>query len=244
MMEQGQDIQLSDYIHQSDLNFHADNIEYQGNNDEMMNPAADDPQLPPHEIKDLFEACLNARERNDEAGWENIRIWLRQHTVEEASNAAKVSVGGDHGGSTPLHIICESSPPIDIVEVLLQCAPESLQVMGYNDRVPLHYACAKASAGVIKLLVKEFPDATHIQDADGRTPLHFALGRTEYPVSLEVASMLISSPELPRVGDDAGYLVSYDLWLIVHARCFANITNFCVLTSTWPLYFFVSYTLT
>ena len=181
-------------------------------------------------IVGLFNACLHAStlqrrsSGNDDAGdkkesgsassevWEDIRNWLRKHSVDEACEAAKMR--GGVRDSTPLHLVCECSPPVDIVEVLLRCAPECARLVDANRRLPLHYACAKSSDAVVQMVWEVFEEGAACVDMDGRTPLHFALGRTENPISAEIASLLVLDGDLVSVNDNNGYIVSFTFYNI------------------------------
>ena len=56
--------------------------------------------------------------------WNAIRQWLRTHTAEEARQAAELT--GEYN-TTALHLACRNVPPVDVVDVLLSAAPDTVQ---------------------------------------------------------------------------------------------------------------------
>lgn len=80
---------------------------------------------------------------------------------------------------TAVHIACRNSPPLDVIDVFLTIADETLQAQDSFGWLPIHYACAcAASSDVVKVLAEKYPESKTTVDRRGRTPLHFALGQS------------------------------------------------------------------
>lgn len=73
-------------------------------------------------------------ERED--AWDAIRQWLRTHTAEEARQAAELT--GEYK-TTALHLTCRNVPPVDVVDVLLSAAPDTVEWEDSFGWLPLHY---------------------------------------------------------------------------------------------------------
>ena len=56
--------------------------------------------------------------------WDLVRRWFRNHNVGEAQKAAKV-LGEIQ--TTPLHIACKNNPPYDVIDQLLDAAPDTVR---------------------------------------------------------------------------------------------------------------------
>ena len=109
-----------------------------------------------------------------DAKWENLRRWFIDHTSSDVRHSACVRQGMFN--TTPLHLLCQiKSVPLDIIEVVIESAPEAVSWEDSNGWLPLHYACAKgASIQVLKALLKVYPEGQLVRDQRSRTPLHFA----------------------------------------------------------------------
>ena len=71
-----------------------------------------------------------------EEAWDAIRQWLRTHTAEEARQAAELT--GEYK-TTALHLTCRNVPPVDVVDVLLSAAPDTVEWEDSFGWLPLHY---------------------------------------------------------------------------------------------------------
>mmetsp|Transcript_15428 Transcript_15428/g.22553 ORF Transcript_15428/g.22553 Transcript_15428/m.22553 type:complete len:931 (+) Transcript_15428:124-2916(+) len=150
-----------------------------------------------HDVTRLYTICEEASNRQGEAGnrrnslaasiqsvdvmsstWDAIREWLAAHPMPGERAVAATYQG--QFMTTALHIVCKlQSPPTDIVQDLIDCAPETVAWADSNDWLPLHLACAfGASYDVLSLLVQAYPEGRVAQDKRRRTPLHFAFGAT------------------------------------------------------------------
>lgn len=92
----------------------------------------------------------------------------------------------DRMGDLPLHIVCDSGAPFQVVQRLIQAHKPALQKRGFCGRLPLHYAAySKPSVNVIKLLLRHYPEGATVLDEDGRLPLHLAVIRNAPKQSIE-----------------------------------------------------------
>lgn len=149
---------------------------------------------------------VEAQQRRDHVDqtWDNIRKWLWAHQNPE-DRAAAASVRGSND-ATPLHNVCKlSNPPQDIIQALLEAAPETVMWPDSHGWLPLHHACANgACGGVLKILTDAYPEGKTRQDSQNRSPLHFYLTQRSDTASAMAENMdfLCNSgaAELPDVG--------------------------------------------
>jgi len=120
----------------------------------------------------------NGEDQADQA-WESIREWLTAHPSTQERQVAATYQG--HHNTAAIHLVCKFvDPPLDIVEALIACDPETVRWPDANGWLPLHHACANnASAQVLRCLVSAFPAGKTAQDTRDRTPLHFVFFRTD-----------------------------------------------------------------
>jgi ankyrin repeat protein len=116
----------------------------------------------PHQHRELVEHT-----------WDLVRRWLWSHQDAEERGAAAYIRG--QANATPLHLMCKlNNPPSDLIQDIVDAAPD---VAGWTDShgwLPLHHACANgASPDVLRLLIDAYPDGKTTQDSLNRTPLHF-----------------------------------------------------------------------
>mmetsp|Transcript_4676 Transcript_4676/g.7059 ORF Transcript_4676/g.7059 Transcript_4676/m.7059 type:complete len:918 (+) Transcript_4676:152-2905(+) len=106
--------------------------------------------------------------------WKSMRAWFSAHQSQEERYQAATYLGLLE--STPLHVACKlPDPPSDIIQKLIDCAPETVSWADSNGWLPLHIACATGAPGdVLSLLVESYPEGKVAQDERLRTPLHFA----------------------------------------------------------------------
>jgi len=78
-------------------------------------------------------------------------------------------------------MVCKlTDPPVDIVEMLIECSAETVTWQDSNGWLPLHHACANGASGkVLSVLVEAYPEGKIRQDKRFRTPLHFAFFRKD-----------------------------------------------------------------
>jgi len=141
--------------------------------------------------------------REAEASWQPVRDWLGSHSADEVRAAAEQR---GESGLTALHFAARHDPPLDVVDVLLSIAVDTVQWPDSFGWLPIHYACASGSdTDVIKALAEAYPESKTTVDRRGRTPLHFALG--DKPASPDVI-FLLASTGAASYPDEIGMLVS------------------------------------
>ena len=129
---------------------------------------------------------------------------------------AAVLEARERSGQTVLHVACERSVPIDIVEILLSIVDkykykydieyDIVRCSTIDGWLPLHYACNYPNNyEVVRRLVEAYPESKNRQDLKGRTPLHFSM-REENMNRPEVVALLSSAS---GIADDNGILVSF-----------------------------------
>ena len=67
-------------------------------------------------------------------------------------------------------------PPADLIDRIVQVAPEIASWVDSHGWLPLHNACANThgvSQQVLEILIEANPDSILHQDGQKRTPLHF-----------------------------------------------------------------------
>ena len=160
-------------------------------------------------LLELYILCEKAYfddtdEQNDDC-WEEVRSWLRSHSITQAREAAMIT---GENNVTPLYLACRNNAPIDIIEVLVGVAPKTVEMDNANGWLPMHTACHfGASLEVLRVLADAYPDSTHCVDLRGRTPLHFALGNIDRPIS-PAAVLLLLTGGAGKCTDMGGMLVS------------------------------------
>ena len=110
-------------------------------------------------------------------------------------------------GNTALHNICKlDNPPVDVVQSLMDCSPETVTWQDSNGWLPLHHACANGGSGqVLRVLVDAYPVGKVAQDKRLRTPLHFAFFRKDAQKSIEMAN---TNDDLDDVGNSMAEIVT------------------------------------
>eukprot|EP00980_Cylindrotheca_fusiformis_P007082 scaffold1482_cov120-Cylindrotheca_fusiformis.AAC.24 len=103
-------------------------------------------------------------------------------------------------GNLLLHETCRIDPPVAVVEALLKANKNAVNAKGEKGYLPLHYACACASATVVEKLLKAYPEAAKIRnESDLMLPLHIA---SKWGFSKGVMNVLLASyPEGSKVRD-------------------------------------------
>ena len=78
---------------------------------------------------------------------------------DQEDHAAAASVR-ENNGVTPLHLVCKlPNPPADIVQALLEEAPDTVILADTHGWIPLHRACASGASGeVLKILTNAYPE--------------------------------------------------------------------------------------
>lgn len=181
--------------------------------------------------KDTEESKVEARN-----SWQPVREWLSTHSAEEVRAAAELR---GESGLTALHFACRNVPPIDVIDVFLSIAEDTVRWPDSFGWLPVHYSAASgaflsvcprcnptkalslthnrsAIAGsdskVIKALAEAYPECKTAVDRRGRTPLHFALG--DKPASPDVV-LLLSTSGAAGYADDNGMVRACS----IHCTC-------------------------
>ena len=162
-------------------------------------------------LRDLCgDACLN---KGNEADLMKIQQWLQENELNH--DLLKKSAGyRDNYRYTPLHYLVCAHPSLNLVEKLIQLAPETVKVKNISGCLPLHLCCGYgASTEVIKMILEAYPEAAQIQDNNGRLPLHISC---KFDASSDVKKMLLKAyPTASEVQDKDGELV-------LHLLCRSN----------------------
>jgi len=92
---------------------------------------------------------------------------------EEASRPIVVNDMGRECVRLPLHEVCRSKPPFDVVDALIKTYPEALRSQEtVHHFTPLHFACRYgASSEVIQRLTEASPASVSLKDKFGNTPM-------------------------------------------------------------------------
>jgi len=96
---------------------------------------------------------------------------------DEASHPFHCTVRGGYPAKvTPLYLLCENNPPVDVVDLLISkfsdgCASRKIP----GGQLPLHASCTwLASSDVVECLLKAYPSAAQQRDDLSNIPLHNA----------------------------------------------------------------------
>jgi ankyrin repeat protein len=151
------------------------------------------------ELLNLCDQLLFGR-----TSFDDIRRWLdfnndNQDLLSKAANYK------NELNKTPLSALVRKKPPFNLVERLLQLAPDTVKVPNTIGWLPLHTALnCEASHDTIKMLLQAYPKAAEVQGCNGWLPLHIALCEN---ASIDVIKMLLKAyPQGAEVADKYGCL--------------------------------------
>lgn len=163
--------------------------------------------------RQLTPAEQQQRKEQVEHTWEKVRRWLWAHPTEEERRAAAYIRG--QADATSLHLMCKlHNPPDDVIQALVEAAPDTVTWTDAHGWLPLHHACANgASPEVLKILIDTYPEGKVQKDDQSRTPLHFYVTRS----SDNVASMTANAEMLSDSG--AAGLADRGGMLPMHYAC-------------------------
>lgn len=153
------------------------------------------------------ETDQNHRRELVEHTWDLVRRWLWTHQSPEERNDAAYIRG--QANATPLHLMCKlNNPPADLIQDVVDAAPD---VAGWTDShgwLPLHHACANgASPDVLRALIEAYPNGKITQDSLNRTPLHFyATRNSDHPASMVENVELLCDNGAAELTDKGGML--------------------------------------
>lgn len=135
---------------------------------------------------ELYDLCDRASAYKEKP-LNNLRKWLSSN---KDSNKRR-STFKDESDWTSVHLALLKGLPLDVVEGLINYAPEALRVKDKDGYLPLHVACSYgASPEIVRTLVQAYPESVKVTNSDGKLPLHFACG---VGAPLEVLNILIES---------------------------------------------------
>ena len=124
---------------------------------------------------ELYDLCYFLRffGRSDES-FDRIRQWLNNNKDDSNIFTAAAAYQGENN-HTPLAWLCQANPPLDIIQTLLEYAPDSAQIQNSIGYTPLHLVCAcESSLEVVQALVNSYPEGLKVTNCDGELPLHSA----------------------------------------------------------------------
>ncbi len=146
-------------------------------------------------INELYHLCLHVKDAKEDAGesLKNLRNWLalKQSTSSSESSTKLIRAAATYRGydnMTPLHLVLGRAVPIDVVEMLIQLAPETLRMKNSNGKLPLHLACLfGTSLEILDLLITNYPQGLEARDNNDRKPSCF-LSMNDYYSSTDSTS--------------------------------------------------------
>eukprot|EP00957_Ditylum_brightwellii_P158028 12029327-Ditylum_brightwellii.AAC.1 len=135
-----------------------------------------------------------------DAGWSPLRRTVYLFRPPTSVVHALIAANGDalHSpdGWTPLFLACYANQSTDIIQILLDKAPEvASQRVARNNWIPLHFA---HNCNTLKILLRAHPEGVSVKDNIGQLPLHLAASwRVQSP---EALCMLVSEGIKRNVG--------------------------------------------
>jgi len=177
--------------------------------------ASEEDEGPARLFSILEEAVPRPNEETDqqrrrelvEHTWDLVRRWLWTHQDAEERCAAAYIRG--QANATPLHLMCKlNNPPPDLIQDIVDAAPDVASWTDSHGWLPLHHACANgASPDVLRLLIDAYPDGKITQDSLNRTPLHFyATRNSDNPASMVENVELLCDSGAAELTDRGGML--------------------------------------
>lgn len=131
---------------------------------------------------ELFDRCMayaverNAKEKKRLAN--RIRKWVNGNKHSKMCFQAAANYQGYHREKkyTPICFLLTRHGPLDLVELLIKHAPETLKTKTYDeDLLPIHLAIIwGAPLEIVQVLIKGFPESIRVTDPVGCLPLHEA----------------------------------------------------------------------
>ena len=161
----------------------------------------------PDEALNLTQEQMQMRKEMVEQTWERVRKWFWTHASQE-ERAAAAHIRGN-ADATPLHLMCKlNNPPTDVVQNIVESAPEVVSYVDSHGWLPLHHACANgASPEVLSILTTAYPESKMCQDNQNRTPLHFyATRNSDNPAAMAANVVVLSDTGAAELADRGGML--------------------------------------
>jgi ankyrin repeat protein len=113
--------------------------------------------------------------------------------VELAEQVSEEATMVDDFGSTPLHIACQSNPPLEVIQALLAVCPQAATDKDILGNTPLHVAASnpETDPATVMALLQVCPVAVSITNTEGLTALHMACRHA--PANERVIELLIDA---------------------------------------------------
>jgi len=127
-----------------------------------------------HGYKKLHRLCILSQNGPSDPRWDDVREYLSQLSSKDTA----ILTSTQKGGNNPLHICCFLSPPVDVVQQIIQLCPDSATMTNDHGETALGLAChgfVPACEAVIHALVKAFPSSRNHVNSFTETPLHIHL---------------------------------------------------------------------
>lgn len=180
--------------------------------------------------QELLGLCWNATAGRNEETLNNLQRWLHENQCNEQiiKEAALCTTSKGMYRWNALHVLLQSHPPANVIELLVQHAAETVRMQDTEGLLPLHHACWNgASLEIIRLLVRAYPESVQVADNIGTLPIHCACYRGS---SLQVLTLLMEAfPRSVTMKDNFG-------WLPLHWACYrgASLDVLNVLIQAFP----------
>jgi hypothetical protein len=125
------------------------------------------------EFTDFHRLCSLPRNGPLDPLWKDVRGYLQNMPPEELRE--KLTATQKEGSQfTPLHVVCFLSPPLDVVKLMIDSCPDSIEINTEQGESPLGIASGgfvPAGAEVIEYLANTHPKAAEEVNLRHETPL-------------------------------------------------------------------------
>jgi ankyrin repeat protein len=152
--------------------------------------------------RELFDLSFTFSSSGDSL--DEVHQWFNKNKDNQNLLHKAANYKNEHN-ITPLHQLVHANPPSDLVESIIQLAPDTVRVQNDHGYLPLHEACwNKAAPDVVAKLIEAYPEASEVQNEDGLLPLHLACLKNDSPDVIRV--LLEAYPRAAQVQDYSGSL--------------------------------------
>ncbi len=170
-----------------------------------------------HGYSGLHRLCFLPRNGPLDPRWDGVRRHLSQLPSDENDRERMLTSTQKKGYDfTPLHVVCFLSPPVDVVQQLIDLCPASVKMTTAFGDTPLGLACGgfvPAGGDVIKQLVHVYSQARNEVNLRNQTPLHIHL-RTAMSYEMDPSPLvvkLLTTVDAVNVRDVNGHTVLYQM---------------------------------
>jgi len=138
----------------------------------------------------------------------------------------------DHGnnGTLPIHVACAQGASLDILRILVELDPTTLQIPDSTGATPLHTTCGggRTTVDLLRFLVAQGgPTALSARDQDGALPLHRLLHSRP---ALDLVEFLVEEyANSVQVTTNEG-----ELPFVVASKASCSIDVLCTLLRAYP----------